>query len=152
MPESQENSMPISGKQFINGERMASAYASFSSYDAVTGKALPYAFLLATDAEIDLAATAAAAAYQSLRTTGLDERANFLETIADEIDNLDDQFIQLVMLETGLPEARVSGERARTTNQLRLFASVVRRGDFLGARITTALPDLKPSPRPDIRQ
>jgi NADP-dependent aldehyde dehydrogenase len=144
--------MTISGTQFINGERVAASYASFSSYDAVTGKALPYSFFLATEAEIDLAATAAAAAYPAFRTTGLDQRATFLETIADEIDDLDDQFIQLVMQETGLPETRVRGERVRTTNQLRLFAQVVRSGDFLGVRITTALPDRKPLPRPDIRQ
>ncbi|HEY5974513.1 MAG TPA: aldehyde dehydrogenase (NADP(+)), partial [Geobacteraceae bacterium] len=40
----------------------------------------------------------------------------------------------------------------RTSNQMRLFARLLRRGDFLGARIDTALPERQPVPRPDIRQ
>ena len=56
------------------------------------------------------------------------------------------------MRETGLPEPRIRGERVRTCTQLRLFAELVRRGDFLGARIDTALPDRQPLPRSDIRQ
>ena len=35
---------------------------------------------------------------------------------------------------------------------MRLFAKVLRRGDFLGARIDTALPERQPLPRPDLRQ
>ncbi len=52
----------------------------------------------------------------------------------------------------GCPAARLQGERARTTGQLRLFAGVVRQGDFRGVRIDPALPDRSPLPRADIRQ
>jgi alpha-ketoglutaric semialdehyde dehydrogenase len=55
------------------------------------------------------------------------------------------------MAETGLPRARLEGERGRTTGQLRLFASVLRDGGFLEARIDPAMPDRKPLPRPDLR-
>lgn len=144
--------MEIQGKQFIAGKRIAESVASFRSYDAATGEPLPYEFLEATDAEISLAAGVAAAAFPSYRRFGPEVRATFLDTIAEEIESLDDTCIHLVMAETGLPEQRIRGERLRTCNQLRLFASVVRRGDFLGARIDTALPDRKPLPRPDIRQ
>ncbi|KCX50559.1 NADP-dependent fatty aldehyde dehydrogenase domain protein [Acinetobacter baumannii 135867] len=51
-----------------------------------------------------------------------------------------------------MPLARLQGERARTSGQMRLFAKVLRRGDFLGARIDTALPERQPLPRPDLRQ
>ena len=51
-----------------------------------------------------------------------------------------------------MPEARIRGERGRTTGQLRLFAQVLRRGDYLGARIDLALPERQPLPRPDLRQ
>ncbi|MFH4339060.1 aldehyde dehydrogenase (NADP(+)), partial [Acinetobacter baumannii] len=57
-----------------------------------------------------------------------------------------------VCQETALPEARIRGERGRTTGQLRLFAQVLRRGDYLGARIDLALPERQPLPRPDLRQ
>lgn len=144
--------MDILGKQFIDGERTAESKIRFFSYDAATGEPLPHEFFAATDAEISCAAAAAAAAYPVYRNTGLDERAAFLDAIAEEIDALDDRSICIVMQETGLPEQRIRGERLRTSNQLRLFAAVVRRGDFLGARIDTALPDRQPLPRPDIRQ
>ena len=40
----------------------------------------------------------------------------------------------------------------RTINQLKLFASVLREGTWLDARIDTAIPDRQPVPKPDIRQ
>jgi alpha-ketoglutaric semialdehyde dehydrogenase len=146
--------MTIHGGQFIAGGRSASASVeeSFCSYDAGTGEVLPHTFYTATDGEIVAAATAAAAAFPLYRATGLAARALFLEAIANEIDALDDVFVQLVMRETGLPEARIRGERLRSTTQLRLFAQVVRRGDFLGVRIDRAQPLRAPVPRPDIRQ
>lgn len=144
--------MQIIGTQFINGRRTAASGDRFSSFDAATGEALPYAFFEASEAEVAQAAAAAARAFPEYQKSGIEERAAFLEAIAGELDALDDAFIQAVMQETGLPEVRVRGERLRTSNQLRLFAAVVRRGDFLGPRIDTALPDRLPLPRPDIRQ
>lgn len=142
----------IDGRQFICGERAALGSGTFSSHDAATGKALPYTFHLASADEIASAASAAQAAFPVYRALPLERRAAFLEAIAAEIDALPDSYIDLVMQETGLPEARIRGERLRTTNQLRLFAAVVRQGEFLGTRITTAQPERTPLPRPDIRQ
>jgi 5-dehydro-4-deoxyglucarate dehydratase len=51
----------------------------------------------------------------------------------------------------GLPRARVEGERGRTVGQLRMFAGVVRSGDFLEARIDPAQPERTPLPRVDLR-
>lgn len=63
-----------------------------------------------------------------------------------------DDFVSAVSRETALPAARIQGERAHTSGQMRLFAEVLRRGDCYGARIDRALPDRKPLPRPDLRQ
>ena len=142
----------ISGQNFIAGQRLSSGDKVVLSYNATTGEALPYQFAQATPKEVDQAAQAAYAAYPILKQTTPDERAHLLETIADEIDALDDTFIETVCQETALPEARIRGERGRTTGQLRLFAQVLRRGDYLGARIDQALPERQPLPRPDIRQ
>src|SRR5690606_13892529 len=79
------------------------------------------------------------------------EKAIFLDTIADEILNLGDDLIERCSAETGLPQARIISERARTMGQLKLFATVVREGSWVDARIDTALPDREPSPRSDIR-
>lgn len=59
---------------------------------------------------------------------------------------------EVASLETGLPLARLQGETGRVTGQLRLFAELLRRGDFYGARIDVALPERKPLPRVDLRQ
>ncbi|BBI49111.1 hypothetical protein HORIV_15320 [Vreelandella olivaria] len=56
------------------------------------------------------------------------------------------------MAETGLPQARIEGERGRTCGQLRLFASVVRAGEWLDVRIDPAMPERQPLPRADLRQ
>jgi NADP-dependent aldehyde dehydrogenase len=59
--------------------------------------------------------------------------------------------IERCMAETGLPRARVEGERGRTIAQLKLFASVLRQGDYVDARIDPAQPERKPMPRVDLR-
>jgi alpha-ketoglutaric semialdehyde dehydrogenase len=141
----------ILGHQYIGGTRSGEGTASLRSIAAESAEPHPVPFHEASDAEIDAAAAAAAAAYPAYRQLLPEQRARFLDAIADEIDGLGDDFIGEVMRETGLPAARLQGERARTSNQMRLFAKVLRRGDFYGARIDTALPERQP-PRPDVRQ
>ncbi|MWV10769.1 aldehyde dehydrogenase family protein [Pseudomonas sp. R-28-1W-6] len=140
------------GHNFIAGGRSAAGDIILQSLDATTGEALPYSFHQATEAEVDAAARAAAAAYPAYRSLSAVRRAEFLEAIATEIDALGDDFVAIVCRETALPAARIQGERGRTSGQMRLFAQVLRRGDFHGARIDRAQPDRSPLPRPDLRQ
>lgn len=99
------------------------------------------------------AATAAAAeAFAAYRATSPAERSAFLEAVAAEIEADKDAIIAAAVRESGLPEARITGEVGRTTGQLRMFAGVVAQGDHLGVRIDPALPDRTPLPRADIRQ
>lgn len=147
-----DDAQKILGLNFIGGQRTGSQSQPLTSRDAATGAELPWHFSEATEQEIDDAAMAASAAYPLYRQTTPEERACFLETIADELDALNDEFIGYVCQETALPEGRIRGERTRTSNQMRLFAKVLRRGDFLGARIDTAQPDRKPMPKVDLRQ
>jgi NADP-dependent aldehyde dehydrogenase len=79
-------------------------------------------------------------------------RARFLEVIAERIQRIGDDLIERTHAETGLPLDRLSGERTRTVNQLRLFASTLRDGSWLDCRIDKALPDRQPQPRPDLRR
>jgi len=140
------------GHNFIAGSRSAQGSKRLQSLDASTGEALPFAFTQATEAEVDAACLAADSAFAQFRHLSPARRAEFLEAIADEIDALGDDFVAIVCRETALPAARIQGERGRTSGQMRLFAKVLRRGDFLGARIDLALPDRKPLPRVDLRQ
>jgi NADP-dependent aldehyde dehydrogenase len=142
----------VFGHNYIGGQRSAAGTVILHSIDASTGEALPQAFYQATAQEVEAAANAAAAAYPAYRALSAQRRAQFLEAVADELDALDDAFIALVCRETALPAARIQGERKRTSGQMRLFAEVLRRGDFYGARIDRALPERQPLPRPDLRQ
>ncbi|QTM18609.1 aldehyde dehydrogenase (NADP(+)) [Acinetobacter baumannii] len=144
--------MTIIGQNFIGGSRSAQGTTLLKSIHATTGETLPYEFHHATEQEINQACEAASQAFKTYRHTTPEQRAIFLENIADELDALGTDFLEIVSQETALPLARLQGERARTSGQMRLFAKVLRRGDFLGARIDTALPERQPLPRPDLRQ
>ncbi|MGF6318666.1 aldehyde dehydrogenase (NADP(+)) [Pseudomonas frederiksbergensis] len=142
----------IIGHNYIGGARSAAGSITLHSHDASTGEALPFSFMQATVEEVDAAAQAAAVAYPAFRNLPATRRAEFLEAIATQLDALDDEFVALVTHETALPTGRIQGERSRTSNQMRLFAQVLRRGDFYGARIDRALPERLPLPRVDLRQ
>ncbi|MBW6092927.1 aldehyde dehydrogenase family protein, partial [Pseudomonas aeruginosa] len=132
----------ILGHNFIGGARSAAGTLFLQSLDAASGEALPYRFVQATPEEVDAAAEAAASAYPHYRQLPASRRAEFLDTIAAELDALDDDFVAIVCRETALPATRIQGERSRTSGQLRLFAEVLRRGDFHGCLLYTS-----PSPR-----
>jgi alpha-ketoglutaric semialdehyde dehydrogenase len=142
----------ILGHNYIAGQRSAQGSTLLTSLDATTGEPLPGVFTQATEAEVAAAGAAAAAAFPAYRNLPAERRAAFLEAIADELDDLGDDFIATVCRETALPSGRIQGERGRTSGQMRLFANVLRRGDFYGARIDRALPERQPLPRPDLRQ
>ncbi|WP_242126314.1 aldehyde dehydrogenase (NADP(+)) [Sphingobium sp. Sx8-8] len=124
----------------------------FFAINPATGARSDVAFSSATPAEVEEAAGLADAAFESFSTLSPDARAAFLETVADNIVAIGDLLIDTAMAETGLPRARLEGERGRTVGQLRLFASYVRLGDWLDATIDVALPDRQPLPRADLRR
>ncbi len=125
--------------------------SSFQSIDAVTGEAFGPAWPSHGAQDVAIACGAAEVAFDAYRDSDPAARADFLERIGQEILALGDGLIEVAMRETGLPRARLESERGRTTGQLRLFADVVRRGEWMGLRIDRALPDRQPLPRPDLR-
>lgn len=90
-------------------------------------------------------------AFHIYRKCSLVQRAAFMKAIAIELENCGHALIQTAMQETNLPEARLCGERARTIFQLNSYAEACEKGDWLEARIDTAIPDKTP-PKPDIRK
>jgi NADP-dependent aldehyde dehydrogenase len=119
--------------------------------DPETGRSLEPSFTALSLEQLDQVTAAAEAAVPAYRTTTPTERAAFLDAIADRIEALGDQLVERARAESGLAVQRLTGERARTCAQLRLFADVVRHGDHLGVRVDPGLPDREPSPRPDVR-
>lgn len=144
--------MTINAQHLIAGQFEASGKSLFAATDAASGEHLAPEFADATGDEIAAACQAAESAAEAYRGRTLEERATFLETIAAELEVSADDFVERTCAETGLPEARIRGELGRTTGQLRLFAGVVRNGDFLGVRIDHGDPERQPAPKPDLRQ
>nr|WP_057926997.1 aldehyde dehydrogenase (NADP(+)) [Burkholderia ambifaria] len=143
--------MSLSGLHHIDGQRRGAGEPLYS-VDAITGERHAVSYRDATPDEVSDAAHAAARAFPVLRATSPAARAALLDAIADGIDALGDAFIAEARRETALPAARLESERTRTSNQLRLFAATVRRGDFLGVRIDQAQPARLPLARADLRQ
>jgi NADP-dependent aldehyde dehydrogenase len=142
--------MPVSGKLFIGARQVATANI-FHAVDPASGHALKPDFSAAGLDEVDQACELAWSTFHEYRELDPEIRARFLETIADQIMALGDELPERGHAESGLPIARLTGERARTVGQLRLFADELRKGGWLGLRIDPALPDRKPLPRPDLR-
>ena len=101
---------------------------------------------------IDQAVRSAEKAFEVYSELLPENIAAFLEQIGKEISALGDSLITTAVQETALATDRLTGERARTVNQLLLFADVVRKGAWKDVRIDPALPDRKPLPRPDLRR
>ncbi|MGF6709524.1 alpha-ketoglutaric semialdehyde dehydrogenase [Luteibacter sp. W1I16] len=134
-----------------NDETTGELNNDFRSVDAVTGQPFGPAFTSDGIPQVRTACAAAEAAFEVYRTTDAGDRAAFLERIGEEILALGDELIETAMRESGLPRARIEGERGRTVGQLRLFAGVLRRGDWMGLRIDPVPAGDPPSPRADLR-
>lgn len=144
--------MTLTGHSLIAGQQVAGEGKTASGFNPATNEQLEPAYTLITEEQLKTATGAAAEAYASFSTLDPETHARFLEAIADNIEAIGEELIIRAGQETGLPAARLQGERSRTTGQLRLFAKVVRQGDFRGVRIDPALPERAPLPRADIRQ
>jgi 2,5-dioxopentanoate dehydrogenase len=145
--------MTLTGKHLINGAWIQSSEesGSFQAINPADNSYLPTKFTHATETEVDAATLEASKSFVEYSALPDQKRATFLETIATELEELKPVIIAQCMLETGLPEARLQGELGRTTGQLRMFASLLRRGDWKRPVIDTADPERQPMPKPDIR-
>src|SRR5688500_18259632 len=140
----------LSGMNIIGGTLAGEGTIVFHAANPANGKRLEPAFHEASEKEIWMAIEKAAAAFQVYRNKSGRAKADFLEAIAEEILAMGDDLINRCMEETGLPEMRLKGERGRTVGQLKLFASYIREGSWVDARIDKADPTRTP-PRVDIR-
>jgi 2,5-dioxopentanoate dehydrogenase len=145
------DTMQILGESLIGQKAVRGANGSIKAIDAASGSPLEPAFGGATAADLEEACALAWQAADIYRELPLETRATFLETIAQNILDIGDALIERCVKESGLPRGRIEGERGRTVGQLRMFAGVVRQGDFLGVRIDPAQPERKPLPRVDLR-
>jgi 2,5-dioxopentanoate dehydrogenase len=140
----------LTGEHFIAGERTGGT-AVFHAKDPAADTMLDPGFAIAGADQVDAACASAHAAFDAFAALSPARRADFLDTIADNIAALGTALVERAMAESGLPQARLTGEQGRTVGQLRLFAAELREGSWMGIRVDPALPERQPLPRPDLR-
>lgn len=137
----------LTGKHLIAGHWVASD----ETFASTPASGPPHRFSIGTAAQVDHACQAAEDAFWSYGASSRADRATFLHAIADQIEARGDAITNIGTEETGLPAARLQGERGRTTGQIRLFAKHILKDDYLDLRHDPALPDRQPLPRPDLK-
>jgi alpha-ketoglutaric semialdehyde dehydrogenase len=143
--------LSLQGISLVGSASAALGDVIFYASDPVTGEVLQPEYISATSQDVERAAHLAAKAFPIYGNLSGQTKGLFLRTIAEKIEAGGTEIVQRAQRETGLPEPRLRGELARTSNQLRLFAAVVEEGSWVNARIDPADRERKPLPRPDIR-
>jgi alpha-ketoglutaric semialdehyde dehydrogenase len=141
--------LSLNGVSLI-GATNGSSGAAFHAVNPATGESLSPAFASASPTDVDRATQLAQEAFPVYATLSGEKRGKFLRAIATALEANGPEIVARAQLETGLPKARLDGELARTTGQLRLFAQVVDEGSWVNARIDLADSSRKPA-KPDIR-
>ncbi len=117
-------------------------------FDPRTGLAVGEPVAETTDAEVDAIVTAAAEATAAWGAgTAPARRAAALEAVAGALDERAGELAVIADTETALGGERLTGEVARTTLQLRMFAEELRDGRYLDAVASPA-----EGVRPDVRR
>ena len=144
--------MDILPSQIIGYRNVQSNGEIFHGYNPGSGKPLPPSFREASKSEINESIALAHLAFSAYRKIGSYQKSVFLETIASNIEALGDDLLKIINEETALPLARLTGERGRTTGQLRLFAQLLRDGNWNKEIVDEPLPERKPVARPGMIQ
>jgi NADP-dependent aldehyde dehydrogenase len=142
----------IKGTNFIGKTASAQGHIHLTAYDPSNNEPLSGEFIEANEQEIEAAVLKAQSAFSTYQALSGQKKADFLDAIAEEIMALGDELIERAVSESGLPTGRIQGERGRTYNQLKMFASLLREGSWVNAIIDTAIPDRSPAPKPDLRK
>ncbi|QBA21103.1 aldehyde dehydrogenase (NADP(+)) [Chryseobacterium indologenes] len=90
---------------------------------------------------IDKRVQMAVEAFRFLKNTTINDRAEFMNAVADQIEALGEELLTVTHTETALPLARLTGEKARTAGQWRSYAKAVADGIYTEARIDLAQPE-----------
>ncbi|NTX28595.1 aldehyde dehydrogenase family protein, partial [Burkholderia pyrrocinia] len=113
--------MQLTGEMLIGADAVTGSAGTLLAFDPTKGAPIDApAFGVATQADVDRACELARDAFDAYRAQPLAVRAAFLDAIADEIVALGDALIERAHAETGLPVARLQGERGRTGGKLLL--------------------------------
>jgi 2,5-dioxopentanoate dehydrogenase len=142
--------LSLHGRSLIAGRYALEGGEFFRALHPIDGRELDPPYVSARSEEVEQAVAAAVQAAPVLAASTGKQRGALLRRIADGLEAAAEALIERAHLETALPLPRLTGEVTRTSNQLRLFATVAEEGSWVMARIDTADPARTP-PKPDIR-
>lgn len=142
----------ITGKNYIGSQLKGNGDKTYRTFNPQLNIENPWEFTEATHEEIEDAVVLADQAFKIYRNCSGQEKATFLNAIADEILALGDELLETYCTESGYPRGRAEGERGRTIFQLRSFAEMLNEGSWVEATIDTAVAERQPLPKEDLRK
>lgn len=142
--------MKISGKNRIGFFESKNYTTQFKTYNPVLGKENDFFINEVTQADCELALQKAQEVALDFAQTAPVQRAHFLNTIADLLEENSQKLTEVYVLESGLPLSRASVELKRTIFQLRSFAELITQPDFSIAAKESADLTRLPNPKPTL--
>ena len=142
----------ITGKNYIGNVLTSTGTKTFKTFNPQTNQENDVIFTEVSDTEIEVAVALATEAFKKFKTISGVKKSDFLNEIADQIEALGNELIQIYCSESGLSKERANNERERTIFQLRTFANLVKEGSWVEATIDTANPTRIPIPKADLRK
>jgi acyl-CoA reductase-like NAD-dependent aldehyde dehydrogenase len=109
-------------------------------------------FKFSNQMNLDQIFDSAQAAFLSYKNFSGAKKADFLEKIAETLEENRSAIVLMAVRESNLPEGRINGELGRTTGQIKLFANLLREGSWVEATVDPADPNRSPLPKADIRR
>jgi NADP-dependent aldehyde dehydrogenase len=138
----------ITGQSYVGENLKRGSDRVFHSFNSASGVSNPWSFFEADNDLVVEACTLAKEAFKTFQQTSYEARAIFLRAIADEIDALGDDLLEVFCLESSLTMSRARVERARTLQQLRSMADWIESANHCEAIIETSQGGI----RPDLRK
>ena len=123
---------------------------SIQSVNPRTGESFGTVFNESTAQEVESAVAGAVQAFDSWSTMSAKDRAGYLVKVADSLDAHVEELVAIADQETALGQVRLAGEVGRTTFQIRQFAGVLERGEFISPVVDSAVDAPLPQGHPEI--
>lgn len=142
----------ITGENFIGNMRSAVGDGTFQTYNPELNENNPWSFIEASSEEVETAALLASAAYRAYKDVPDEERAFFLEAIADEMESRSDEIMEVYCIESGLSATRFRIELGRTVYQLRMFAQHIRSNNWRPVVNEKGDRNRLPVPKPELKK
>ena len=143
--------MKLQGLSILGFSRARAAEAAFAAVNPATGDMLPEKFYRTSTKDVEQAVQLSAGAFAIFSEWSGARRAALMRRIAELLEANATAIVERANAETALPPARLQGELARTSFQLRFYGEAAASGLAVGARIDHGDPQRKPQPKPDVR-